>query len=65
MKVKVDRELCAGHALCNAQGGDEVYPLDAIGYNSLNGIVDIAAGHEDAARRGAAACPERAITIIE
>jgi ferredoxin len=42
-----------------------VYPLDDLGYNSLEGEVQVPEGMEQAARWGADACPENAITIIE
>lgn len=64
MKVRVDKAVCTGHARCNA-AAPEVYPLDDLGYNSLEGEVQVPEGMEQAARWGADACPENAITIIE
>jgi ferredoxin len=63
MKIKVDNEKCQGHAMCVAKGPD-VYTLDDNGYNQMGTFV-VAEGLEDQARRGARACPERVITIIE
>jgi ferredoxin len=40
----------------------ELYQLDETGYSSL-GVLEVPSGMEAAAREGAAACPERAISI--
>lgn len=40
----------------------ELYQLDETGYSAL-GVLEVPAGMETAAREGAAACPERAISI--
>jgi ferredoxin len=65
MKVKIDANLCTGHARCWVVA-KEFYTLDDIGYNAERGkTIDVPPGQEDAARLGAAKCPERAITIIE
>lgn len=61
MKVSVDGSLCQGHARCWAEA-PEVYELDDLGYCCI-GTADIPPALEADARRGAAACPERAITI--
>jgi ferredoxin len=63
MRVKVDTELCSGHARCVAKAPN-VYRLNSDGYNETP-EAEVPAGLEDEARRGARACPERAITIIE
>jgi ferredoxin len=63
MKVIVDRHLCQGHALCSFTS-PEVYLLDEQGYNSM-GEFTVKPGQEEAARRGAEACPEGAIRIVE
>lgn len=63
MRVRVDPNLCSGHARCAALA-PEVYVLDPDGYNRM-GEFEVAEGLEDRARLGADACPERAITIIE
>lgn len=62
MRIMVDREKCQGHGRCHAVS-PEVFAVDEYGY-SLPIDGPVAAGLEDAAQRGAAACPERAITII-
>jgi ferredoxin len=42
----------------------ELYPLDDDGYIATEGF-DVAAGDEQLARRGARACPERIIFVVE
>ncbi len=61
MKASVDRALCQGHARCWAEAPD-VYELDDLGYCCID-MTDIPPALEDDARRGAAACPERAIVL--
>jgi ferredoxin len=61
VKIRVDSELCTGHALCNAQSPD-LFTLDDEGYSNV-GWREVPPGMEDLARRGMLACPERAITI--
>ncbi|MBV9660937.1 MAG: ferredoxin [Acidimicrobiales bacterium] len=63
MKVHVDDSRCTGHARCNAVS-PEFYELDELGYNAWRGkSIEVPPEREDEARRGAAACPELAITI--
>jgi ferredoxin len=62
MKIKVDHEACQGHARCNALAG-AIFALDDAGY-ILPGDIDVAPSDEPLARRGARACPERALTVI-
>jgi ferredoxin len=57
----VDHEVCQGHASCWATS-PEIYELDGMGYSSIY-VVEVAQGFEAAAVAGAAACPERAISI--
>lgn len=63
LRVKVDGNLCSGHARCAAVAPD-VYELDDNGYCLRDGRF-VPEGHEESARRGAQACPERAIELIE
>jgi ferredoxin len=63
MRVRVERARCQGHARCWVEAG-AVYLLDADGYSAVD-EAEVTAALEEAARRGAAACPERAITITE
>ncbi len=60
MRIRVDRAKCQGHALCAAAAPD-LFTLDDDGYSNV-GEIDVPPGMEDLARRGALACPERAIT---
>jgi ferredoxin len=50
-----------GNARCAAVS-EELFPLDEVGYIAVE-EVDVPAGKEDIARRGARACPERIIRI--
>ena len=61
MRVRIDRAKCQGHARCNA-AAPEVFGLDELGYGELRSDRSLAE-FEALARQGAAACPERAITI--
>jgi len=63
MRVQVDRSRCQGHARCWAEAPD-LYLLDDDGYSAIDDV-EVPPRLEDAARRGAAACPERAIAIVE
>jgi ferredoxin len=47
-----------------ATGGPDVYHLDDLGYCKIE-VAEVAPGLEQQARDGAAACPERAISIDE
>jgi|EndMetStandDraft_2_1072991.scaffolds.fasta_scaffold302167_1 ferredoxin len=63
VKVTVDREMCAGHGQCNA-AAPEVFELNDDGY-VLKDVTDVPEGMEEAASRGIAACPERALRATE
>ena len=63
LQIKVDTGLCSGHARCAAVASD-VYRLDDDGYCISNGDI-VSQDLEVSARRGARACPERAIEVIE
>jgi ferredoxin len=63
LKIRTDPTACTGHARCVVYGPD-VYVLDDDGYNATN-IERVPLDRLDQARRGARACPERAITIEE
>lgn len=63
MKVKVDRSICAGHALCAAKA-PEIYKIDDEGYSIADGTV-VPANLVEKAKLGAAYCPERAITLVD
>jgi len=61
MKIRINKAACVGHARCAAVS-EELFPLDDDGYIAVERI-DVPAGMEDHARRGARACPERIIVI--
>jgi ferredoxin len=63
VKIVVDRDKCTGHARCYATA-PQIYTLDEEGYNSLDSL-DVPTEHEAAAREGAEACPEGAISIVD
>lgn len=49
--------------MCNSQA-PEVYELDDLGYNAIDGEIEVDDALAESAERGARACPERAITIV-
>ncbi|RYD63499.1 MAG: ferredoxin [Sphingomonadales bacterium] len=63
MRIRVDRDMCAGHALC-AIKAPEVYELDDDGFCISDGR-EVPPGMEEDARTGANYCPEHAITLVE
>ena len=63
MKIVINREKCVGHARCAAVA-PTLFALDADGYIAIDGF-DVPKGQEDAARKGARACPERVISVKE
>jgi ferredoxin len=63
MKIRINKAACVGNARCWAIS-HELFPLDDDGYIEVE-EVDVPAGMEDLARRGARACPERVIEIVE
>jgi len=63
MKIVIDRERCVGHARCAAVA-PELYMLNDEGYIDSDGF-DVPPGQELMARRGARACPEKIIQVVE
>ena len=63
MKVIIERARCVGNARCAAVDS-KLYPLDDEGYVAIDGF-NVPDGMETPARRGARACPERIITVVE
>ena len=63
MKIIVHKEKCQGHAVCILRGPD-VYEVNDDGYNVMDPF-EVPAGFEEQARKGASACPEQAIQIID
>lgn len=63
MRIIVNTSRCTGHARCTAVA-PHVFTLNSDGYNDTPEKT-VPKEFEDEARRGAAACPERVIEIIE
>lgn len=63
MKILIKKSACVGNARCAAVS-EELFPLDEVGYIAVE-EVEVPAGKEAIARRGARACPERIIRIEE
>ncbi len=63
MKLLIDKKACVGNARCAAIS-EELFPLDEDGYIAVT-EVDVPPGMEALASRGARACPERIIEVIE
>ena len=63
VKIRINKTMCVGNARCAAVA-PQLFPLDEDGYISVEEI-EVPAGMEELARRGAKACPERIIVIEE
>ena len=63
MKIRIDKAKCVGNARCAAVS-EVLFQLNDEGYIEME-TVDVPAGMEELARRGARACPERVISIEE
>jgi ferredoxin len=61
MKIHIEKGNCVGNARCAAVAPG-LFPLDDDGYIAVE-TIEVPAGSEDAARRGARACPERIIHV--
>jgi ferredoxin len=63
MKIHVDTRACSGHARCWATAAN-VYRINDDGYNDSD---DYEVGPDELAdaSRGALACPEHAITLVD
>lgn len=62
-RIVIDKAQCVGHARC-AHFAPDLYQLDESGYIATEGF-DVPAGKEIEAYRGARACPERVITMLD
>jgi ferredoxin len=62
MRVRIDDDLCVGHGRCYALA-PELFEPDDIGQGRVIGDGTVPAGQEDAARKAAANCPERAVIL--
>lgn len=63
MEIRFDPDACVGHGRCWSLA-PEVYEPDEEGY-CQDPSGPVAVELHDAARRGAASCPEDAITLVE
>lgn len=63
MKIRINKAACVGNARCWAVS-EALFPLDDDGYIEVEEVA-VPAGMEALARRGARACPERVIEIVE
>lgn len=63
MKIVVNRPMCVGHARC-AGVAPRLFPLDDVGRIATDGFA-VPADQREIARRGARACPERVISVVE
>jgi ferredoxin len=64
MRITLDRTRCTGHGRCYVVAA-AVFDADDDGYGLVRTEGEVAPGDEPAARRGAANCPEDAITLDE
>lgn len=62
MRITVSKEHCQGHTMC-AMAAPELFLLDDEDGHAYVDSPEVPAGLEAKAQRGAAACPERAITV--
>jgi ferredoxin len=64
MRVSIDTEFCCGHGRCY-QVASELFADDERGYGKVVGDGAIGSDRLEAAHRAVAACPERAISLLE
>lgn len=62
MKVSIDPDKCMGHGMCYASA-PSVFVDDDDGYGQVIGDGTVPPDDVEAARTGAANCPEAAITV--
>jgi ferredoxin len=62
VKVRVDPDLCQGHAVCFMTSPELFHLRDEDGHSYVDSE-DVPPGLEAAAQLGADSCPERAITV--
>jgi len=63
LKVVINKPACCGYGVC-ADICPEVYKLDENGIVFIDDDI-VPEGHEAAAKEGAEACPQAAISIVE
>jgi|KBSSwiStaDraftv2_1062776.scaffolds.fasta_scaffold00069_43 ferredoxin len=64
LKIFVEQSKCSGHARCFATA-PEVFSIDDDGYTALDGEVEVPDELAQKARFAVAACPERALRVLE
>ena len=64
MRVSIDHDRCTGHGRCYVLA-PELFVDDDEGYGQVIGGGEVAAEHEEAARKAVQSCPERAVVIDE
>jgi ferredoxin len=64
MKVAIDPDKCMGHGVCYTLAPN-VYADDDNGFGKVIGDGVVSDDEADAARSGAANCPEVAITVAD
>jgi ferredoxin len=66
MKVKVDKELCRGHAMCSMLVPD-VFEVDDAGYViAPEGVIEVPEDvNEGEVREAVLSCPEGALAVDE
>jgi ferredoxin len=62
VRAEIDRSACVGHGLCYSTA-PHVFDDDEDGYGQVRHDGEVAVADEPAARHGAAACPERAVSL--
>ncbi len=65
MRIVLDEETCTGHGRCYALSPELFEPDDEGHGRVLFPDGNVPAGLEDAARRAALNCPERAIELLD
>ncbi|WP_174183781.1 ferredoxin [Nocardia barduliensis] len=63
MRLRLETDKCAGHAVCHAMDAD-LFPLDDNGYSAVQSTA-LAPQDVGRAQDGVNACPERALLIDE
>lgn len=64
MRASIDHDRCTGHGRCYVLA-PETFVDDDEGYGQVIGDGDVAPEHEEAARKAAQSCPERAVLLDE
>lgn len=64
MKVRVEKEKCMGHGMC-AIHAPGIFELDDLGFNQLDGEMEVGDAHGEAVVNAVKSCPERAIELVE